>query len=639
MRRKRLAAVSAAAVVGLTVAALWAAFVVPPAEIPRGWGVDACLSVHVPASRVERLLGRLGKARLRYVRERVPGGGNADAQREVFRTLKRRGYRIVAFAGSDRSLAVERREQLPRDLLEVYHSARRYSQEWEALVDVWEMVGEPDTNFCHDLPERVAAFQKAVYLGLKDGARGRRKPTVLMGALGHFPGPWLDRAKVNGLLDYTDALNFHYYGQAADLRGVIRAQRRFANEAGKDALPLWITECGLNAVADGDFANPERREWQRRFAVETAEIARAERVAVFMPFIFVHKGDGYAMVEPNGRAYPAWDAYADYTRENVLDAGSAVAPPRAPARLVLQWLPDNRTCLPQKVSGAYWFRGGAAAAKPIEGEIVAYNFSGRPISGVLEIETPTSIALESGTRPGTRQPIEVRPFSKTRVPVRFVRTAPGYVRGAVRARFVGGRSAAHDSSLTFEVASQPRPAVLKSVGSLALSRPGEAFQWIWAPGPFERTSEAGPWVGVNGVRVLPPDSEAPDAWRFEIPESSNDPTRPTMAVASVAGLPPLENGFLRLRLFGEDTVAVDVRVDLIDSRGQRFAIAENFGRNWMRPEADTIYLSFEDFGIYQWGRCTERPTFDPAEVREVQLRFFAPLGGRIGAQLDLMAPR
>ncbi|MGH8047103.1 MAG: hypothetical protein ACREKL_07645 [Chthoniobacterales bacterium] len=644
-----------AAVVGIATVAVFGALREKTSAIDSatGWGVDACLSTHVPVGEVAAYLELLGEARLRYVRERGPDNGSPREDRPaVFRRLKQNGYRVVAFCEFANALPVQQRgDQLPEDLMAVYWSARKMAARYAGLVDVWEMVGEADTQFCTDLPDRVAAFQKALYLGIRDSVPAtqtelEQPPGILMGALGHAPSPWLARAAANGLLDYTDGLNFHFYGLAGDLRGVVEAQRKFADRFAKDRqLPLWITECGMNAVPAGKPDDARARRMQRDFTVETASIAREEGVAVFMPFILAHKGDDYALTASVAQPYPAWTAYARYTRFHALEPGPVLAPPKAPPRLVLQWLPDNRTCIPNKVSGAYWFRGGSEKPVPMSGVIAAYNFSDRPIRGRVVVDAPSavSMSLRNGAADKRDFEIDVPAFSTVRIPLQMNANRFRYFRGNVAMRFAGEGSRQDDTQVVFGVATRPYGGLLARIHPLVGNAPRANFQWIWAPGPCEVTSRQGPWIGLNGVRVEPTggsDTKSlAEPWTFDVAGPSDDPTMPPMAVTAVEGLPEVKNGFLRLRLPRTFPISMGIRVDLVDRLGQRFSISENLGRNWLKPDPRLIYLSYEDFHIYPWGRCTDEPVFEPSAIREIQFRFFPPrAGARVAVLLDVVSP-
>ncbi len=339
----------------------------------------------------------------------------------VWRAEARAGFRVVAFAGLPHPVPVEQEgNQLPEDLLAVYRESARLGAETRGLVSAWEMVGEPDTSYCRDLPDRVAAFQKAVYLGLKDGAAARggalvnghwslgdgspaasktldlgpsnfgpwtlASPLVLSGAFGYPPGPWADLAGANGLYDYTDAINVHHYGFARDFGDVVEAHRVMVGHWRKGPpLPVWVTEAGLNNIPYKDWENAAARRAQSDYLLSCARQAISAKVSVFMPFILTHRGDPFSMTRDAARPYPAWTDYAEFTRAHRLEMQPS--PANAPSRVVLQWLPDNQTCTPSKVARAYWFDSfDPGEWAPIEGELCVYNFDARAARVRLDME-------------------------------------------------------------------------------------------------------------------------------------------------------------------------------------------------------------------------------------------------------------
>jgi hypothetical protein len=134
-------------------------------------------------------------------------------------------------------------------------------------------------------------------------------------------------------------------------------------------------------MVPGDFLNPARRQLQADFTAATArEAQEAEHVAVFMPFILVGKGIPHALTLSPGQPLPAWNAYAGYCRRQAFPARALAMPPRNPNPVVVQWIPDNRTTIPHKVSGAYRFRRD----QPVEGVLRIYNFGIKPVQGIFE---------------------------------------------------------------------------------------------------------------------------------------------------------------------------------------------------------------------------------------------------------------
>jgi hypothetical protein len=474
-----------------------------------GWGVDACLTALADPPARAAYLPQLRAAGITILRERGPNPAMAE--------LHGAGFRVVSFLGLGPLPIEQPSNTVPEDLLAVFSAAKAMQRLHGRYVDAWEMVGEPDVGYCPDLPDRVAAFQKAVYLGIKAGAEQERRKAegerrkaesgkadignaeggrqttdgggqlteserrkaerekaeigngeggttdsadhlpervgaghtslVLMGALALPPGPWLERAARNGLLDYTDAYNFHFYGFAEDLTGVIRAHEAFAmkwvdlrtrtivgsdplsgpRECGRSAgerrpyrsaetpspdpladarghddhlgpghtsegFPIWITECGLNAVTPDDFLNPARRQMQADFTLTTAKGARAsDNVAVFMPFILMQTGDPYALTLAPDRPLPAWEAYAGYSRRHPFPSRMLAMPPSDPNPIVVQWMPDNRTTVPHKVSGTYRFLEGQS----IRGVLRIYNLGEESMQGRLEGGALRHVRLES----------------------------------------------------------------------------------------------------------------------------------------------------------------------------------------------------------------------------------------------------
>ena len=699
----------------------------PPASKARGaWGVDACLTSHVnPAARAA-YLPQLREAGIMIVRERAPNPAMAE--------LHEAGFKVVSFLGMKPLPDPQPGDALPDDLLAVFSAAKVMQQTHGRYVDTWEMINEPDVGYCRDLPDRVAAFQKAVYLGIKseseresegesDGegesereggrVRSRRieteegtiadgkfankgklqskfeKPLVLMGALALPPGPWLDRAARNGLLDYTDAYDFHFYGFAEDLAGVIRAHEAFASKwvdlrtrtiVGPDlvsapidsersarkvrpydmngrqnitsedfpiskfhlsSFPIWITECGINTVVRDDFLNPARRQLQADFTLATARQAQAsESVAVFMPFVLVEQGDPYALTLAPDRPLPAWTAYADHTRRHPFPSRTLAMPPRSPNPVVVQWLPDNRTAIPHKVSGCYRFWQD----QPMHGALRIYNFSSEPVHGTMEAGALRDVALgapdlhaqapATDNTPGLpafcSSTLTIPALGRIDLPITFTPITTRYFRDFLEASFIDeyGRR----SPVYFGLETIPDEDDFVTV-PLKLGEPAHGLISHPDLDGTAVTSQNGAWTGINGLVINPggfgnrphnQDSEskiADDALLINVSlkRLNNDPLWPPVAIARVKGLP--QQGFLRMQLDRPMDSDFGVRVDLIDAQGQRFTVWENLGASYFGPR-DDVWMNLEDFHIYFWGRCSEHPIFRPQDIDEIRLRFY-----------------
>ncbi len=634
-------------------------------EPASAWGVDGCLTCFVPSKEdfaaYVRLLQGSG---VRWVRERQvwQGGVEGDIPDTKimvrYQAMHAAGLRVVAFAGGPPSVVPQQSgNQLPEDLRAVYTGAFRQGRDFADLVDAWELTGEPDVGYCRDLPDRLAAYNKAMYLGLHDGATSIGKRTVvLMGALALPPGPWWQRAMRNGLLDYTDAYNFHFYGYAADLAGVIAAHREAVRSAfppsgiearhGRPgvgqprpppalALPLWITECGINAVSPNDFLNPERRALQAAFTVETARQARAGReVAVFMSFILVHKGDAHALTVSPSQPLPAWQAYADYTRDHALGSKPLVRELVHPTCIVMQWLPDNATTVPHKVSGTYRFRFD----QPIKGVLRLYNFGDRPVHGRVAGHASRQVRFESSgldqaSNGGWRTGELVIPAGgQIEVPAAFYPLTPDYFREDWSAEFTD--EAGRCSPVFFGLERDPRQTMLR-VEPLALTPYKEdtvQFPLVADSVPGET---AAPWTIMNGLKASASDDG--ESTIFWVEKAMHDPLAPTQAVAAVAGLP--KEGFLRLQLSRTMSREFVVRVDLVDGAGRRFTVWENMGMGYQQPSPD-VWLNLADFHPYFWGRSGANVSFKPSKIKEVHLRFyFQKPNDPVEVRLSIMTAR
>jgi len=657
-----------------------------PPTPSAGWGIDACLSCHVPGVEVPGYLRLLRSSDIRWLRERGIGpktdklksrnleieGPLSAFQRlaspvfaplrlsvsefpaaRVWAAERRAGFRVVAFASPAWPVPVEDPvDQLPEDLLAVYRAFRETARATAGEVDAWEMVGEPETFYCKDLPDRVAAFQKAVYLGLKDGPKAETIsesqhfgisafPVVLNGALAFPPGPWLEAAAENGFFDYTDAINVHHYGFAKDLGDVIAAHRAIAARWTKGrTLPVWVTEVGLNNIPKADWRNAVAREAQADYLIECATAAIKEGVAVFMPFILVHRGDPFAMTETANDVHPAWTRYRDFTRNHSLDLSGPVAmPPPAPNPIVLQWLPDTATCTPSKISRSYWFESdGDGGWDEIEGEIRVYNFSGKPVRvrlmGPETLDPRLALKWAAPVDAVTIAPMSRRAFALT-----IALSEGGYLRSSIRYRaetLGGGDQIQATSPLAFSVETMPEEDIPHRELPLAFGPAPDAFHYVGGAVPFVSTSRSASVRGLNGVSVVKDDGTG--EFVFDVKETNENAVTPPQAILSLPnGLPAAKAGFLRLQATDSQGRPASGRVDLVDGNGQRFSIVEGLGRNPLVNTGDTVLLGYANFHPWVFGNCRPGVGFDPKRVRELQLRFCdAGAGKRFRVHLDAL---
>ena len=272
-------------------------------------------------------------------------------------------------------------QRLPIDLREAYHRGSAYGEAYGSVVAGFEIENEPDISFVEDNAETYMAFFKAVYLGLKKGAlshklkdesselttetdarvatiarprlplgrpadrqalrvRAWRKmhdhtayrlppsakrsgaPLVVMAPLALPPGPYFEQLVANGLFSYTDAFNYHYYGQAEDFSGVYRQFHDAVMELGdppsrslrrtsdsdeaetyglllkayspiKRTLPVLLTEYGYGSLGDPDRDTVEGRvrqwAWFKSVGEQIHKLRIAGPMAFYLPPYFENK--------------------------------------------------------------------------------------------------------------------------------------------------------------------------------------------------------------------------------------------------------------------------------------------------------------------------------------------------------------
>lgn len=591
---------------------------------PMGWGIDTAGSASAADGECRAaLVALLREANVGILRERAPNPAMAGLSAESFR--------ILSFCDLGPLSVEQRGNVLPENLLVVYEAAKRMQRTHGDYVDAWETVNEADIGYCRDLPDRLVAFHKAVYLGIKAGAAeasSRGTPLVLMGGLALPPGPWLDRATRNGLLDYTDAYNFHFYGYAGDLAGVLRAHEAFLRDraglrGASGTFPIWITECGVNAVDPSDFLNPERRNLQADFTVETAKQALADStVAVFMPFVLLNKDDPHALLLAPDRPLPAWNAFASYARANPFPRRRLSVPNEDPYPVVVQWLPDLNTAIPEKIAGCYrfWERN------PMRGRLRVYNLGARPVRGRLGAERlgnvecePDETAADPYFRPDPESggrwsspEFELSPQSCRDFTLGLRPTTDGYFREFWELRFVGSNGGG--SSAYFGLEARPKEEQFVERPLVYLPSDG-GIDAALEPGLSCESSRSGGWIGYNGLRV----DASGDGLELSVGKTNRDPLRPVFALAGLGGLP--QSGFLHVRLDKPFDASFRLRVDLVDNLGQRFSIWENCGASYFGP-GNELWLNLADFGVYFWGPCSDKPILRPERVTQIRIRCY-----------------
>jgi len=393
-------------------------------------------------------------------------------------------------------------------------------------------------------------------------------------------------------------------------------------------LPIWATEVGIKTVTPDTWADPQRRQRQADWILSTARQALAHpQVAVFMPFVLVHKNDPYALTEAADRPWPAWTEYSRFTRENAFPPRPALREPVPVNPVVLQWLADPATASGHKLAAAYRWR---ADGKPIQGELRIYNFDSKSVRGRLVQTRQRGDGTASGSAGAIVHEVPSGAYAGElmipaggylALPLSFVLAdAPD---GGSREwrQFVFVDELGRRSELGFALERSPDlfPASTKPLTFVEWG--SESPRWSFFPHAIPSGGDA-LWRTANGVQVL---FSRGGLARFQLGERPFDPEFPPIAAAKVSGgLPDL--GWIRVAVRELGPVGVRVRVDLVDEEGRRFTQWENMGEVRGLPANAPRWLNLLDFHPYAWGKLDKQRRLIPAKVREIQLRFYAPKG-------------
>lgn len=321
-----------------------------PAQLVARLGLDGA----TPAPAIGTWLRVRGFSNAPVRAAGAPGrAAEVEAVRAALARLREAGYRPVGFlrwGGKEWAAGVRPAagagNRAPLDLREAFARARAFAETYGDLVDAWEFENEPDIGFFADNADVLAAYYKAVALGLAAGraegaGSGGARPAVgpaggsdvdptggrvvgpparsliVMPAMCLPPGPYLDQLAGNGVLAYTEGVNLHFYGFAEDygaahdrLREALGSAGRgvggegrsgfrlgklgwaFAGRApgaeggrfGERGFPVFVTEWGYPRLDGVDAQTVEGRVRQWRFFREVQRENRRRAVAAPMAF-------------------------------------------------------------------------------------------------------------------------------------------------------------------------------------------------------------------------------------------------------------------------------------------------------------------------------------------------------------------
>ncbi len=356
-------------------------------------GLDVAMAWFYPPDKMESAASLCALAGVNWVRDRL-SWPQLEAQRGKFappnqydaavEAQRKFHLRILEVNHMSPPWANPDGKRFPLDLRDAYHFYEEIAKRWKDKVQAFEPWNEADIPmFGGHTGSEMATFQKAAFLGLKDG-----DPAVIaclnVFAL-HQPEQLRD-LQANDVWPYFDTFNLHHYAPIRDYPALYADFR--AVSAGK---PLWVTEFALPVHWTGDERlkepSDEDLRVQAQRVVKSFAASLYQGTAVNFYFLLPHYAEGqtqFGLLRPDLTPRPAYLALAAVGR----------------------WLADAKPIGQLRVEGnplhGYWFQAMPDGAErdvlvawadkdspkafPNMKASVVYDYLGRPIlkPGTLE---------------------------------------------------------------------------------------------------------------------------------------------------------------------------------------------------------------------------------------------------------------
>lgn len=172
--------------------------------------------------------------------------------------------------------------ELPQDLRDMYDFALAAGEQYDGLVDAWQLWNEQNRKFALESEgaDRYAAVMKAAALGFLDsGTDALLVNGGLAGVDPHY-AHWQFR---NGILDYLDAYAYHTHTTVNSSASVnahpdFSSQIEAAQAYGGDGKGRWVTESGiaLNTADVNQLPTATQETLQARYIISSAAESLAQ---------------------------------------------------------------------------------------------------------------------------------------------------------------------------------------------------------------------------------------------------------------------------------------------------------------------------------------------------------------------------
>lgn len=204
--------------------------------------------------------------------------------------------------------------------LAIYEATNKIASELDGVIDIIELMNEPDHTF-RDIAEHYSGWFKAAALGVIDS--GSDMSISISGMC--QPVAWRDFFQLmfgSDVMEYSSIYNFHShadlpsdasipdYGSAITMRNFPQALALNGVTA-----PVWISESGMKLPSE--TPTDEHKEKQAPYIVTSAVQALSYGIDKYFWFLgayYLEAGGDYGSFSKNDRAYPVIASYAIATK-------------------------------------------------------------------------------------------------------------------------------------------------------------------------------------------------------------------------------------------------------------------------------------------------------------------------------------
>ncbi len=199
----------------------------------------------------------------------------------------------------------------PKDLVGTARAWRQIGRRWHRTWGALEVWNEPDIHFGANLSadQYVPLVKTAAYAM----AQERIDLPLVGGAFAHCNQAFLRTAAENGMLDCVDAVSFHTYGRAPEMEPLVGRYRAWLRTHKREAMPLWITECGRPWRRGPDRPPADQDADSALDVCMKAVEARAGGVARYFAFVYPfyeERDNNFGLMGRRGTPLRSMAAYA-----------------------------------------------------------------------------------------------------------------------------------------------------------------------------------------------------------------------------------------------------------------------------------------------------------------------------------------